>query len=386
MGKLKKFIGYTFAGMIGAAFVLGVNFMFSDANAGKTAYNASFPSMKVSDIYEVQPQKTTTASFPQSFNSAAKKATPAVVKIKTKQGDQTASRSDNPLRFFFGEEDIFGPREGAGSGVIISSDGYIVTNNHVIENADEFDVTLDDLRTFSATKIGVDKRTDLAVLKIEAQDLHFIEYADSDKVLIGDWVLAIGNPFEYLTSTVTAGIVSAKGRDINILNDAYENIESFIQTDAAVNPGNSGGALVNAEGDLVGINTAIATQTGTFSGYSFAIPVNLMKKIVDDIITYGGYQRAMLGVGIEPIGRDIAEDVGVEMNSGVFVNRVTAGGAAELAGVLPKDIIATVNGQKVNSVPQIQALIGGKKVGEVVDLEIIRKGQRREVAVRLKEG
>ena len=386
MLKLKQLIGYSVAGMMGAALVLLVNFQLNDVEQTSALPADGFSAVKVkSDIASTE-STNRFSGFPTSFNTAATGATPSVVKVKTTQTERGLARNDNPFRFFFGEEDMFGPRSGAGSGVIISNDGYIVTNNHVIDGANEIDVILDDLRTFRAEKIGVDERTDLAVLKIEAIDLPAIDYANSDEVNIGDWVLAIGNPFEYLTSTVTAGIVSAKGRDINILSDDIENIESFIQTDAAVNPGNSGGALVNLDGNLVGINTAIATQTGTFSGYSFAIPVNLMKKIVEDIIQYGGFKRAVLGVGIKPIDAEIAEDMGVELNSGVFVNGVTPGGAAELAGVLPSDVISSVDGRKVNSVPQIQELIGRKKVGETVALEIIRRGQRKEVAVRLKEG
>ncbi len=382
--KLRQFIGYALAGAFGALMVLGVNSMKSDGNERlRQGHDEAFQAVKVkaSSSYDASPM----AGFPTSFNSAAKHATPAVVKIRTTQTQTQTSRNDNPFRFFFEDQDMLGPRFGAGSGVIISSDGYIVTNNHVIENGDDIEIILDDKRSFRAEKIGVDKRTDLAVLKIEAEDLPTLKYANSDEVNIGDWVLAIGNPFEYLTSTVTAGIVSAKGRDIDILRSS-ENIESFIQTDAAVNPGNSGGALVNLEGQLVGINTAIASQTGTFSGYSFAIPVNLMKKIANDIIEYGNYKRAMLGVGIQEIDNESALEHGFDVRQGVLVNYVNPGGAAELGGVLPMDVITAVNGKKVSSVPEIQEFIGGQKVGDVIDVEILRAGKRKEIAVRLKEG
>jgi Do/DeqQ family serine protease len=383
MIKLKQFLGYAVAGMMGASLVLGANALIPNSNADATqAHQVDYKPVKMSAIYPTQSSMT---GIPSSFNDAAKRATPAVVKIKTLRTQQQVSRSDNPFRFFFGEQDMFGPQVGSGSGVIISGDGYIVTNNHVVEDADEFEVILDDKRTFKAEKVGVAKRTDLAVLKIEATDLPTLEYANSDDVNIGDWVLAIGNPFEYLTSTVTAGIVSAKGRDINILRD-QENIESFIQTDAAVNPGNSGGALVDLDGRLIGINTAIATQTGTFSGYSFAIPVNLMKKIAEDIIEFGSYKRAMLGVGIQPIDNEVAAEYGFDVRTGVLINSVSPGGAAELGGLLPLDIITAVDGRNVNSVPEIQELIGGKKVGEIVIVKIMRDGKQKELSVRLKEG
>lgn len=386
MKKLKQFLGYALAGMFGALIVLGANFMIQDQQANSSSGDSAYNAVKVKSVDENSNSANWGATAPSSFSVAAKKATPAVVKIKTQQQGSQSSQQDNPFYYFFGGEGAMRPRSGAGSGVIVSADGYIVTNNHVIEGANEIKVILDDTRTFYAKIIGVDKRTDLAVLKIEASGLPTLSYANSDDTKIGDWVLAIGNPFEYLTSTVTAGIVSAKGRDINILSEDMDNIEAFIQTDAAVNPGNSGGALVNTDGNLVGINTAIATQTGSYSGYSFAIPVNLMKRIVEDIIEYGDFKRAMLGVGIQTLEPDLASEIGVKLNSGVFVNRVTPGGAAELGGVLPKDVIATVNGRKVTTVPQIQELIGGKKVGETVNLEIIRKGKRKELSVRLKEG
>lgn len=382
MMKLKQFFGYTVAGMVGAALVLGANRLIPDVdatNAQIASKEKSYEAVKMSSKPVISSN-----GLPLSFNEAAMKGVPAVVKIKAIKNQPQASRNDNPFRFFF-DEDMFGPQIGSGSGVIISKDGYIVTNNHVVENADEFEIILDDKRTFKAEKVGVAKRTDLAVLKIEATDLPTLEYADSDEVKIGDWVLAIGNPFEYLTSTVTAGIVSAKGRDIGIIN-GLENIESFIQTDAAVNPGNSGGALVDLQGRLIGINTAIATQTGTFSGYSFAIPVNLMKKIAEDIIQYGSYRRAMLGVGIQAIDKEIVEEYGFDVRTGVLVNSVAPGGAAELGGLLPLDIITAVDGRKVNSVPEIQELIGGKKVGDIVAVKIVRDGIQKELSVRLKEG
>lgn len=380
--KIKAFFGYVVAGMIGAAAVVGLDRVTEQEPSQPEARSVDMPKATLASDREV----VSSMRFPTNFNEAAKTATPAVVKIKSIQTTASAQQMDNnPFSFLFGDMDeFFGPQMGAGSGVIISSDGYIVTNNHVVENGDEFEVILDDKRTFKAEKVGTDNRVDLAVLKIEATGLPILDYADSDEVEVGDWVLAIGNPFEYLTSTVTAGIVSAKGRDIDILNTNGK-IESFIQTDAAVNPGNSGGALVDLDGNLVGINTAIATQTGTFSGYSFAIPVNLMKKIAEDIIQYGSYRRAMLGVNIAPLDQPTADQLGVKVSAGVLVDGVRPGGAAEQAGILPLDVIARVDDREVNSIPELQELIGGKRVNEIVDLEIIRKGKRKELSVRLKE-
>lgn len=379
--KINSFFGYVLAGMIGAVSVVGINQYISPQTANNTIVQ-DLPKATLASDREVVPAMR----FPTNFNEAAKVATPAVVKVKASQSaTANQQRETNPFGFLFGDmENYFAPQGGAGSGVIISSDGYIVTNNHVIENGDQFDVILDDKRTFKAKKVGQDDRVDLAVLKIEATDLPTLSYANSDAVEIGDWVLAIGNPFEYLTSTVTAGIVSAKGRDIDILNN-QRGIESFIQTDAAVNPGNSGGALVDLEGKLVGINTAIATQTGTFSGYSFAIPVNLMKKIAEDIIQYGSYRRAMLGVEIAALDQQIADKLNVDVRSGVLVDNVVPGGAAEQAGVLPYDVITHIDRREISSVPEIQEMIGGKRANDVVELEIIRKGKRKDVSVRLKE-
>jgi len=269
-----------------------------------------------------------------------------------------------------------------GSGVIISEDGYIVTNNHVVEFADEIEVTLSNNKQYQATIVGTDSRTDLAVLKIEAQNLPKLKYANSDQAKIGQWVLAVGNPLE-LTSTVTAGIISAKGRDIDIIPGGGA-IESFIQTDAAVNPGNSGGALVDAQGRLLGINTAIATRTGYYSGYSFAIPVNIMKKIVDDIIEYGSYQRGYLGIGITDLDNELAEELGLDITQGVVITAIEDGSAAQYAGLLPNDVIVKVDGKDVKSYPELQEFVGSAKVGDQVNLGINRNGDLQDLAVRLK--
>lgn len=330
------------------------------------------------------------ANVPFDFIKAAEKAMPAVVHITAKQNQPTANnrkKRSSPFDFF-GDDlgDLFfgrqGPRQGTGSGVIIDGyKGYIVTNNHVIDFADDVEVTLYDQRKFKAKVIGKDPSTDLAVLQIEADGLKTLSYANSDNVRVGEWVLAVGNPFN-LTSTVTAGIVSAKGRNIDILQDRTA-IESFIQTDAAVNPGNSGGALVDDEGNLIGVNTAIASQTGSFAGYSFAIPSNMVKKIVADIIEFGAAQRGFLGVGIQSLDNDLADDLGVNITEGVHILSVQEGAAADKAGILEDDVIVAVNGRKVRNAPELQELVGRNRPGDEVELTINRKGNKRIIAVQL---
>lgn len=325
-----------------------------------------------------------------SFVDAAERAMPAVVNITARGTASSASNgeqeTENPFRYFFGD-DLFGmrpnqPREGTGSGVLYSSDGYIITNNHVVQFAEELEVTLIDNRTFEARLIGTDAKSDLAVIKIEGKGFPTMELANSDNLKIGEWVLAVGNPFE-LNSTVTAGIVSAKGRNISLLGDGQA-IESFIQTDAAVNPGNSGGALVDHEGRLVGINTAIATRTGAFEGYSFAIPINLVKRIADDIVKFGSYKRGFLGVSINELDSEYAKELGVDINQGVVIEHLFKGGSAQEAGLMEKDIVIAVNERSVKSVPELQEYIGRAKVGDVVELRVLRNGLEQDFAVRLK--
>ena len=335
---------------------------------------------------------TANTNAPDSFTKAAEKGMPAVVHITAKKTQATARQQqrgegyDDFFRDFFGNGffDIQPtPQEGTGSGVIISKDGYIVTNNHVIDFADEVSVTLHDQRKFTAKVIGKDPTTDVAVLKVEDNDLPTLKFSNSDKVKVGEWVLAVGNPFN-LTSTVTAGIVSAKGRDINILQGNTA-IESFIQTDAAVNPGNSGGALINLEGDLIGINTAIKTRTGSFAGYSFAIPSNMVQKIVDDIIEFGEAQRGFIGINIANLNSEDLDQLNLNISEGVLVESVVEDGAAIKAGVLPDDIIIAVNAQKVKTAPELQELIGRLRPGDEVDLEIIRRGKIKNIKVRLQK-
>ncbi len=315
------------------------------------------------------------------FTKAAEVANPVVVHISAKAGDVKANSnySDDPFRFFFGDDT---PMSGTGSGVIYTSDGYIVTNNHVVEFADNLEVTLYDNRKFTAKVVGTNKKTDLAILKIEANGLPTLEFGDSDAAKVGEWTLAVGNPFD-LTSTVTAGIISAKGRSLRLLKDR-DAIESFIQTDAAVNPGNSGGALIDANGRLLGINTAIASQTGVFQGYSFAIPINLVKRIADDIIEYGSYRRAFLGVNIYPLDSDAAEKLGVTISQGVVIERIEDKGSAQYAGLYPKDVIVKVDNKDIKGVPDLAEIIGTSKVGDVLDVTVNRKGRTMIIPVKMR--
>jgi len=322
-----------------------------------------------------------------NFVFAAKNATPSVVHIRTKY--EAGMRANNPFNDFF--KDYFGDRYerrgygqsmGAGSGVIITSDGYIVTNNHVVDNASEIEVVLSDNRSFEAEVVGVDKSTDLAVIKVDQSSLPAINYGNSESINIGEWVLAIGNPYEF-RSTVTAGIVSAKGRNINILGGG-SSIESFIQTDAAVNPGNSGGALVNLNGELVGINTAIASPSGAFAGYSFAVPVTLVKKVVGDLIEYGKVQRALLNIQIGDVNAQVAEQFDLDVLRGVYVSRVMDGGAADRAGIEQGDVITAIDGKAVDNVAQLQEAVAIKRPGDKIMVEFIRDGRNKEVEATLR--
>ncbi|MCG8582542.1 MAG: Do family serine endopeptidase [Bacteroidales bacterium] len=325
---------------------------------------------------------------------AAERSVHAVVHVKTRSRGND-SYSGNPFYdFFFGPGSGYRqqpqPVMGAGSGVILTKDGYIITNNHVIDNADEIEVTLNDRRSFSATLVGADPTSDIALIKIEADELPFVPYGNSDDLKVGEWVLAVGNPFN-LTSTVTAGIVSAKARSINIIANRNQTlgVESFIQTDAAVNPGNSGGALVNQRGELVGINTAIASRTGSFTGYSFAVPVTIAKKVVADLMEFGEVQRGLLGVSIIEVNNvpeELADELGVTIDriEGVFIGSVAPDGGAEEAGLKAGDIILSVNGEAVNSVPELQERVSMHRPGEKVNLIVLRDGKQKPFEVTLR--
>ncbi len=345
--------------------------------------------------------------IPLDFNEPAKKVIDGVVHIKSTHLYSGNSRnfhfrnSPNPFQDFFGDDfqPFFRPRVpnnspksnsrieqmpsriGTGSGVIISEDGYIVTNNHVIAEADDIEVTLYDNRTFKAKVIGTDPSTDLALLQIKEKDLPVVPLVNSDDTHIGQWVLAVGNPMG-LNSTVTAGIISAKGRNINILKDKYA-VEDFIQTDAAINPGNSGGALVNLQGGLVGINTAIASTTGSFTGYGFAVPANIVNKVVEDLIEYGSVQRGVLGVMIRNIDGKLVNEKDLSISKGVYVDSLLEGSAAGKAGLKSGDVILAVNEQAVNSSSALQGMIARYRPGEKVDLKINRDSKELVLAVVL---
>ena len=290
--------------------------------------------------------------------------------------------SDNPLyEFFYGNNGKPQPRKvtGFGSGVIISPDGYIVTNNHVIDGADSIQVTLNNNKTYTATVVGRDPDTDIALIKIKADNLPTIKFGDSDKLKLGDWVLAVGNPFN-LTSTVTAGIVSAKGRSLDL--DGGHKLESFIQTDAALNMGNSGGALVNTKAELVGITSAIISPTGTYSGNSFAIPVNIVKKTVNDLEVYGRAQRAVMGINIREVTSDIAKNENLENVNGVYVEKVVSGGAAEKAGIKAKDIIVKINDSDIANPAQLQETVAEHRPGDKLNVTYFRNGRQNNVICR----
>lgn len=330
-----------------------------------------------------------------NFVQASENSLHSVVHVTTKVV-KTHIQRDPFYEFFYGPGS--GNREfkqygsGSGSGVIVSSEGYIITNNHVIDDASEIEVILNDNSKYTAKIVGTDPSTDLAVLKIEAKNLPAIPLGNSDDLRVGEWVLAVGNPFN-LTSTVTAGIVSAKARNINLLSDRTRQdivpIESFIQTDAAVNPGNSGGALVNTKGELVGINTAIASQTGSYAGYSFAIPVNLMQKVMRDLIDYGMVQRGFLGVQISDVNQEIKEKNNLPSLRGVFVAKVNEDGGADKAGIKEGDVILKIGTRDVNSVAELQEEVGKRRPGDKIAVTVRnRKGDEvvKEIVLRNANG
>ena len=385
-----KFLGL---GLLGGMLPLVV---FMSMNSTQTSSHVDTIAQNTTDVGA----KNTSIDFlsqfqTENFVEASENSLNSVVHVTTTV-EHTTFQRDIFSEFFYGPG--AGGREfkqygsGSGSGVIISADGYIVTNNHVIEDAKTIEVILNDNRKYEATIVGTDPSTDIAVLKIKEKGLQAIPIGNSDHVKVGEWVLAVGNPFN-LTSTVTAGIVSAKARNINIIkgssNQRNVPIESFIQTDAAVNPGNSGGALVNTKGELVGINTAIASQTGSYSGYSFAVPVNLVKKVMRDLIDYGVVQRGYLGVQIADITQELKEEHSLADTKGVFVAGVVEDGSAEKAGLKEGDVILKVGEKNVNSVASLQEEVGRRRPGDKVPVTIRdKKGYEsvKNIVLRNKDG
>lgn len=401
---MKKILTYALVGVLSAGTTYGL-----------IQYSAENDLLGDSIITDAKPKQETQGKFASynyassgtvmpDFTQAAETSVNAVVSIKN-YGSQPAQRGQNPFDLFNDPffERFFDQRQqqpqrdkdtpsGAGSGVIISSDGYIVTNNHVIANADKLEVTLNNQQTYTATLVGTDPNTDIALIKIDEDNLPYLSFFNSENIKVGEWVLAIGNPFG-LNSTVTAGIVSAKGRGIGILRQNGDHpIESFIQTDAAINPGNSGGALVNTNGHLVGINTAIYSKTGSNTGYGFAVPSNLVKKVVNDIKTYGMVQRGYVGIqGIDLTNEatvreyNRANDTDFKSSQGVLVAELSENGGAIEAGLEKGDIIREIDGKKIRSFNALSLAVGSKKPGDYVDIKVERDGKLRDYKVELKD-
>ena len=321
------------------------------------------------------------------FTYAAESAVDAVVYVKVTSTQSIQQAPSSIFDYFFGFPQGGGApqqreRVGSGSGVIIREDGYIVTNNHVIDDATKIEVTLNNNQTYPATLVGTDPATDIALLKIDATGLPMIPFGDSDKLRLGEWVIAIGSPYD-LRSTITAGIVSAKGRAMPNYTGEFK-VESFIQTDAAVNPGNSGGALVNKAGQLVGINTAIYSQTGSYSGYSFAVPVNIVKKIAYDLMDFGSVKRAVLGITMGAIDDKIAEELKLSSRNGVYISEVSKSSAADEAGIKPGDILIAIDSINITSAPSVQETVSRFSPGDKAVLTIIRDGKEKKVEVTFK--
>jgi serine protease Do len=375
---MKRIAGVFLIAMLGGAVSLGLYKTFEKKQYFGNSRPEGIPVRQVS-------YNPSAANGLPDFEAAAALSVHAVVHIKSEFQKKSLVYDDFFQFFNFGgrpqPREYSTPYSAMGSGVIVSPDGYIVTNNHVVQEATSVLVTLNDKREFSATIVGTDPSTDLALIKIEEQALPFLNYGNSDDVRIGEWVLAVGNPFN-LTSTVTAGIVSAKARNINILGSQGA-IESFIQTDAAVNSGNSGGALVNTRGELIGINAAIASGTGYYTGYSFAIPVNIVKKVVGDFMKFGKIQRAYLGVFYREIDDQFAKEKGFTDLRGIYVDDVVEGGPAEAAGIRSGDVIIRLDNTTVNGKAELMELIGQKNPGDKVTVVVSREGRETELALTM---
>jgi len=369
---MKKFGGLFAVAVLAGVFTLGTYKIFFEKSEPLVYQNEELP------VFQ-----TSTASLAASgvgidevdFTNAAEKTVNAVVHVK----NITINRGPgNLIEFFYGYQERSTPQVGTGSGVIISPDGYIVTNNHVIAEASQLSVTMNNNKTYEATVVGTDPISDIALIKVDSEDpLPYLVFGDSDNVRIGEWVLAVGNPFN-LTSTVTAGIVSAKARNLG-------RNQSFIQTDAAVNPGNSGGALVNTNGELVGINTAITSQTGSYIGYSFAVPSNIARKIVQDLLEYGDVIKGVLGIRTVNPGSEYARNNGIDQVDGVFVGEVEEDSGAETAGLKNGDVIKQIDNIRVRKFADLTGYIATKSPGDMVDVELERDGEMVVVPVEVRE-
>jgi Do/DeqQ family serine protease len=393
MMDMKRFGLLVIAAVLGSALTLLTTNYFTKNNQGVKIEHIGTPISQVAYTRNEDGEVV-----PLDFTGTAEKVTRAVVHIRsTTEGGASRNRAPetmDPFEYFFGPNvpRQRGPSQSSGSGVIINADGYIVTNNHVVAGADVVDVTLSDNRSFKAEVIGTDPDTDLALVKINQKALPYLSFVNSDESKVGEWVLAVGNPFN-LNSTVTAGIISAKGRNINIINSNERSeagntaIESFIQTDAAINPGNSGGALVNLSGGLLGINTAIASPTGAYSGYGFAIPANIVSKIVEDLLTYGSVQRGWLGIQVGSVNSDLVKEEDLEVNEGAFVSGfgdMEEKSAAKQAGIAKGDVIVKLDETPIKSSSALIEYIGRKHPGDKVIVTVNRKGKEKVISVVLK--
>lgn len=376
---MKKVLSLILVSALGGAMTLSTYLIFFD----KVEVDQSVKGDNSLQVFQTSNRllNAATPAEETDFTEISEKTVNAVVHVKNVS---VAPSNSNPLYgFFYGQSSGGGQMVvGTGSGVIISPDGYIITNNHVIKGAEKLEITLNNKESYQAEIVGFDESTDIALLKINKNDLPFLQIGDSDNLRVGEWVLAVGNPFN-LTSTVTAGIVSAKARDIHV-SGANNIIESFIQTDAVVNPGNSGGALVNTRGDLIGINTAISSQTGSYIGYSFAVPSNIAKKVVEDILEFGNVQRAYLGINYKELNSETANEFGVNNTEGVIITRVIDQGAAKEAGLLANDIIVKMNQVKISKFSDLQGFLGSKRPGDIVKVSVLRNDNKKELTVKLK--
>ena len=387
---MKQFASIFFAAVLGSVCTIAAYQWWAKDNVNTTQFVNGAPITKVA--YTVNEKGET---IPMDFTSTAEKVTKAVVHIRSTQKQSSRESQQfyfDPFRDFFGTPPQgrgSQPSQSTGSGVIINAEGYIVTNNHVVKDADVVEVTLNDNRSFKAEVIGTDPDTDLAVLKVKESNLPFLAFVDSDQAKVGQWVLAVGNPFN-LNSTVTAGIISAKGRNIGIVNregvteQGNTAIESFIQTDAAINPGNSGGALVDLNGGLLGINTAIASPTGAYSGYGFAVPSDIVSKIVEDIIKFGVVQRGWLGVSVASVNSDLAKQYDLDIIEGAYVSGFAEKSAAKDAGLKEGDVVVKLDNTPIKTSTALTEYIGRKRPGDKVQVTVNRGGKELKYDVTLK--
>jgi serine protease Do len=384
---MRRFSSLLMAAVLGSVItVASYRWIDEDDNKVKLEYVANVPAAKVA--YTVDENGK---AVPLDFTAAAEKVMPAVVHIRSTAEGMRPQQSQeyDPFRDFFGQRfpQQQGPSQSAGSGVIINENGYIVTNNHVVQDADEIEVSLLDNRTYKAEVIGTDPDTDLALIKIEEKGLPYLSFVDSDKAKVGEWVLAVGNPFN-LNSTVTAGIISAKGRSINILSRNSEQgstaIESFIQTDAAINPGNSGGALVDLQGGLLGINTAIASPTGSYSGYGFAVPSDIVSKIVEDLLQFGVVQRGWLGVSITSVNSQLMKQEDLSVREGAYISAFSENSSAKEAGLKEGDVVTKIDNTPIRSNSALIEYIGRHRPGDKLEVTVNRKGKEMTFPIVLK--